>query len=115
MKKAIYVGSFNPFHKGHQDILDKALKVFDKVDVITYKKDFDGLLSEYLKNKDYCAIIRGLRSGYDLEYETTQQYWYEDLGIEIPIVYFITDRNLRHISSSSLREIQKVRKCIKKK
>lgn len=39
MKKAIYVGSFNPWHKGRQDVLDKALKVFDQVDVITYGKE----------------------------------------------------------------------------
>lgn len=112
MKKAIYVGSFNPWHEGHQDILDKAKKIFDKVDVIKYGKDFTGLLSDYLKDKDYCAIIRGLRNGYDLQYEQNQQYWYEDLGINLPVVYFITDRKLAHISSSAIREIRKAKKCI---
>jgi pantetheine-phosphate adenylyltransferase len=110
MKKAIYVGSFNPWHKGHQDVLEKAKKIFDIVDVKIYGKDFKGLLSEYLKNKNYCAIIRGLRNGYDLQYEQNQQYWYEDLGISIPIVYFITDRKLSHISSTAIREVQQ---CLK--
>lgn len=115
MKKAIYVGSFNPWHSGHQDILNKATAIFDQVDVITYGKDFTGLLSEYLKGKDYCAIVRGLRNGYDLQYEQNQQYWYEDMGITIPIVYFITDRRLGHISSSYIRAVEDAKKCIVKK
>jgi phosphopantetheine adenylyltransferase len=106
IRKAIYPGSFNPWHAGHQDILDKAKKVFDQVDIVTYGKDFTCLLSLYLKDKDYCAIVRGLRSGYDLQYEQNQQYWYEDLGITIPVVYFITDRKLGHISSSAIRAIK---------
>jgi len=31
MKIGIYPGSFNPWHEGHSDILDKALDIFDKV------------------------------------------------------------------------------------
>ena len=112
MKRAIYPGSFNPWHEGHQDILNKAKRCFDEVIVIKYGKDFTGLLSDYLKDKDYCAIIRGLRNGYDLQYEQNQQYWYEDLGVQIPIVYFITDRTLGHISSSAIREIKKAKECI---
>ena len=31
MKVGVYAGSFNPFHRGHYDILVKAEKIFDKV------------------------------------------------------------------------------------
>ena len=35
MKKiGIYPGSFNPWHKGHRDVLNKALQVFDRVDIV---------------------------------------------------------------------------------
>jgi pantetheine-phosphate adenylyltransferase len=133
---ALYPGSFNPWHQGHGDIYQKALKVFDKVIIgvginpekipstgsltwwkaeCDYPSDaevvpFKGLLVNYIndynrKNEDapIMAIIRGLRSGYDLQYEQNMQYWNEDLGLEIPTVYFITDRMLGHISSSSIR------------
>lgn len=159
-KIGLYAGSFNPFHKGHLDILNKALKVFDKVIIAHYGSDTDNFDPDNLL-KDYCTfsweeiiidytiigkelqwevspvkitnftgflkdspelqlcsgLIRGLRNGADLQYEMNQQYWNEDLGIKIPTVYFICDRNLGHISSSALREIQNIKggKVIKQK
>lgn len=66
---------------------------------------FSGLLSSYVKNKAKpSAIVRGLRSGYDLSAETNMQYWNEDLEIGVPFVYFITDRKYSHISSSAIRQ-----------
>ena len=49
----MYPGSFNPWHRGHQDILDKAYKIFDDVHVAKYGVDFTGLLNDYLKDKQY--------------------------------------------------------------
>lgn len=34
MKKAIYPGSFDPFHKGHMSVVEKALKIFDYLLVV---------------------------------------------------------------------------------
>jgi pantetheine-phosphate adenylyltransferase len=103
--KALYPGSFDPWHEGHENILQKAKKVFDVVDVLTITKDI-GLLSTWLKDKDYQVIIRGIRNSNDLEFEKSVQYWYEDLGITLPIVYFICDRKLVHISSSAIRSME---------
>lgn len=148
MRRAIYPGSFNPWHKGHADILSKALKVFDEIivargynpeknldsfqlsnnnladaineelgdDVGNYKKykvkvvSFTGFLVDEVKKQDAHAVIRGLRNGHDLQYEMNQQYWNEDLGLEVPIVYFICDRSLSHISSSMFRAVQKIKR-----
>jgi pantetheine-phosphate adenylyltransferase len=136
-KVAIYPGSFDPWHDGHSNILEKASKIFDEIVIIrainpekTPSLSFDnfvlkfydmyktwdgfkviqhkGLLSD-LKFK-YHAIIRGLRNGYDLQYEMNQQYWYEDTGIKVPIVLFICDRDLTHISSSAIRSLDKLKK-----
>lgn len=130
----IYPGSFNPWHDGHMDILQKSLKVFDRVLVLqghnpskseakdksfmTALKDvprvevgfFSGLLANTVKELKPDGIIRGLRDGYDLEYEINLQYWNEDLGVTCPFVYFVTDRKFGHISSSAIRELKSLSK-----
>jgi pantetheine-phosphate adenylyltransferase len=144
IRKAIYAGSFNPWHQGHEDILKKIFMVFDKAIVACginpdkasepemaslivppWKHNdprlecfaFDDLLvdviNDYNKNhpeEPITAIVRGLRSGYDLHYEQNMQYWNEDLGLTIPVVYFISDRSLAHVSSSALRQIEKIKR-----
>lgn len=136
MRIAVYPGSFNPWHEGHYDVLKKALKVFDRVIIAVGENPdkpltqaaaianisnefecdrriavvpFSGLLVDFVTQVGATAVVRGIRNGVDLEYERTQQYWNEDLGIKIPTVCFITDRKLTHISSSAIRAIEKVK------
>ena len=70
---------------------------------------FSGLLVDFVKKHKATAVIRGLRNGHDLQYEMNQQYWNEDLGMDAPIVYFICDRKLSHISSSAIRAVEKIK------
>jgi pantetheine-phosphate adenylyltransferase len=133
-KIGVYPGSFNPFHIGHLNILEQAEKVFDKViiaigknpdksaetekDLIAVRKilpfhevvSYDGLLSDYLKSIDYAdvSVIRGLRSGYDLDYEVNQLRILEDCGCSLPVIYFMCSQNTSHISSSMIRGISKI-------
>ena len=109
--KVIYPGSFNPMHDGHKNVLFKAKLVFghDKVDVVK-ADDIEGTLPEHIRKYGYGAVIRGLRNGRDLEYEKDLLYWYEDLGLNVPIVYFICDRRFCHISSTAIRKINEIEK-----
>jgi pantetheine-phosphate adenylyltransferase len=158
MKIAVYPGSFNPWHEGHQEILYKALDLFDQVIIavgvnatkyesraahpaeiiqklsngsikvvkvsdptkipqtVDMKSDggksvlireFWTSLPKYADEVQASVIIRGIRNINDFEYEKTLQYNYEDLGMEIPIVNFISGRNYTHISSSSIKAIEK--------
>lgn len=141
MKIAIYPGSFNPWHQGHQDVLNKALMVFDKVYVargVNPMKDnlkssvafdpalnrlpilefdnpaaqfleFEGLLKDQVTLLGAHAIIKGLRHEQDLRYEIDQQYWNEDLGIQVPTYYVVADRELVHLSSSAIRMLNKIK------
>jgi pantetheine-phosphate adenylyltransferase len=133
MKIAVYPGSFNPWHAGHEDILQKALTIFDHVVIaqgvnsgksISERERlpmsikvkwgnrvqfaaYDGLLKDFLENQKVDAVVKGLRNSIDFEYEKTQLYWNEDLGISVPTVFIMADRKLVHVSSSALRQLEK--------
>ncbi|MCS6796204.1 MAG: adenylyltransferase/cytidyltransferase family protein [Raineya sp.] len=134
-KIGIYPGSFNPFHNGHYNILQKAEKVFDKVivargvnpeksefaqndeisPVLYYrqKESFTGLLTDYLSSKEKDAeitLIRGLRNGDDLAYEMNQINFMKDMKADLKVVFFHCDREFEHISSSAIRNLEKIGK-----
>ena len=99
MKTAVYPGTFDPVTNGHIDVIERALKLFDRLYVVvgdnpqkaptftpkervemlkvSLKKyrsrlnveHFDGLLLNYVKNKKSNVIIRGLRAISDFEFE----------------------------------------------
>ena len=130
----IYAGSFNPFHLGHFDILAKAEKLFDKVVVavgtnptkadespenrtmqikscIPYRevRPFSNLLIELVQEiRTYAnpVVVRGLRDGFDLQFELNQARFHEDLLPGIEIVYLPCGREFQHISSSAIRALQ---------
>ena len=128
---AIYAGSFNPFHKGHFDILQKAEQIFDKVIIargvnpdknnkiyelptqIQYRQieNYDGLLTDFINKFDYdITLIRGLRNATDLEYELNQYRFLQDLKPEIKVVSMFCDKEFEHISSSACRMLSKYNK-----
>lgn len=122
----IYTGSFNPFHRGHLDVLQKAEKVFDKVilaqgrnpEKVTYfaplpeavrfheQQKYYGLITDFVKSlptdADY-TLVRGLRNGSDLAYEMTQYRFIQDLMPELGVTFIPCDKEYEHISSSAVR------------
>jgi len=130
-KIGVYPGSFAPFHIGHMNILEQAEKIFDKVIIAVGKNpekiedgkpwpgkvlpfhevvSYHGLLSEYLETVNKYAdvtVIRGLRSGYDLDYEMSQLRILEDCNCHLPVAYFLCSKETTHISGSMIRGMAK--------
>jgi len=125
---AVYPGSFNPFTTGHYSILEKAEKIFDKViiargvnpdknneilelsDKIKNRQieTYNGLLTDFLDGLGYeTTVIRGLRNATDLQYETTQYQFLKDLKPNIKVISIFCDPQFEHISSSSVRMLNK--------
>lgn len=126
----VYAGSFNPFHKGHLNILQKAEKVFDKVIIARginpsknnkqlqdwnfltqYRQveEYTTDLPTFLKSKENFAkvtLVRGLRNGEDLEFEMNQLNFINDIEPGISTVFFTCDKEFQHISSSAIRELK---------
>lgn len=130
---AVYPGSFNPFHKGHYNILQKAERIFDKVivargvnpdkDKATYElpealryrqiETYEGLLTEFIDSLGYnVTIIRGLRNGSDLQYELNQYRYLQELGGKnISVTAIFCDMEFEHISSTGIRQLEKYGKA----
>jgi pantetheine-phosphate adenylyltransferase len=133
MKTAIFVGSFNPFTIGHFNIVQRALPLFDKIVVgignnINKKyyfsanerfntvkniyqdnpkievKLYQTLTIDFAKENGAEYIIRSVRSVQDFEYEQNMAVINKKLaGIET--ILFFAEQNLRHVSSSMVREL----------
>lgn len=126
---AIYPGSFNPFHKGHLDILKKAERIFDKVIIVkgvnpdkeattTHLPEYlqfheiiewDGLTTDLIRDIEShseVALLRGLRNGKDLDYEVNQIRFMEEMYPRLNVVFIQCSKDLEHVSSSAIRKIQ---------
>ena len=135
MKRAVFPGSFDPVTIGHQDIVNRGLKVFDKIiigvgenidkkymfssnerfdfvskafeaDNKVHIKSYDGLTVDFCKKNNAEFIMRGLRNPADFEFEKSIALINREMtGIET--VFFLTSPKNSFVSSSIVRDLIK--------
>lgn len=134
LRVAIFPGSFDPFTRGHEAVVEEALRLFDKVVIaIGYNPAKRGLLSvdarrrliekvyegdERVKVTTYTTltgseaqrmgattIIRSLRNTTDFEYERTMERANREVFPELRTVMLFAKPSVEHISSSLVREL----------
>ena len=134
MKKAVCPGSFDPITNGHIDIIKRAAELFDEVTVLVVtnpdKKcvfspeerclliekavegiegvkvdSFSGLLADYVKQNGISAIVKGIRSSSDFEYEFQMALANRSLAPNAETVFITADPQNMYVSSSLIRQI----------
>ncbi len=132
---AIYPGSFDPITKGHTNIIERGLELFEHlivaVAVNSSKKTIfsveerleqlrdmfadndrvivdsftDCLLVDYAKQRKAHAILRGLRTVSDYEYEFQMAHANRHLAPDIDTIFMMTESKYSHLSSTLIKEI----------
>lgn len=134
MKKAVCPGSFDPITNGHIDIIKRAAELFDEVTVLVVTNpdkhcafsaeercelirkavdgiegvkvdSFGGLLADYVKQNKISAIVKGIRSSSDFEYEFQMALANRSLAPQAETVFITADPQNMYVSSSLIRQI----------
>ena len=134
IRKAIFAGSFDPITNGHLDIIFRASKLFDELQIgvlinpnkkglfeleervelikaCTKELDnikvikFQGLLVNYCKEQGIDTLVRGVRSGADVEYELQMAHMNRELNPNIETIILPTTTKYSFISSSLIKEV----------
>jgi pantetheine-phosphate adenylyltransferase len=131
---AIFPGTFDPITLGHQDLIGRSARLFSKVIVAVavahHKKTlftleerlaavrdvllpwpnvqvehFTGLVTEFARVHGAQAMVRGVRSVTDFDYESQLAGMNRSLYPEIDTLFLTPDARLQFISSTLVREI----------
>lgn len=133
---ALFPGSFDPFTKGHYDIVTRATAMFDKIivgigmnpskqryfpinNMLSYVSDafedqpmvrveaYQGLTAEFARKKGARFLLRGLRNTTDFEYENSIAQANRSVFNGLETVLLITSPELAYISSSVVRDLHR--------
>lgn len=134
---ALFPGSFDPFTKGHEDIVLRGLTLFDEIIIAigfnsqkniryfeigymieriekTFEKypnirvmTYSELTAGYAQKHGAKYLLRGLRNTTDFEYENSISQINRKLYTDLESVFLITSPQLTWISSSIIREVHK--------
>ena len=131
---AIYPGSFDPITNGHVDIIERGLKVFERVvvavlenpkkrplfttkervrmihEIFASRKEvevlaFDGLLVDFARAQGTSVVMRGLRAISDFEYEFQMALMNRSLAPDIETFFMMPSVHYSFLSSNVVREV----------
>ncbi|QDU62766.1 Phosphopantetheine adenylyltransferase [Planctomycetes bacterium Pan216] len=131
---AVYTGSFDPYHLGHQNIVRRASRLFDRLVIgvgenpekrsvfsqeerVTMIEElveelpnvdvrgFSGLAVRFVREEGARVLLRGIRALSDIEYEFTMTLTNSTLDEEIETVFLMADKEYGHLSSTLIRQI----------
>ena len=134
---AVYSGTFDPFTRGHDDVVRRAAGLFDQlivaVAIAHHKKTlfslearvqqvqqatktiagvkvlpFDGLIMDFCAAQNACAVMRGIRNLTDFDYEAQMAAMNRKLRPQVETVFLLPDAPMACISSTLVREISKL-------
>ena len=132
MRTAIVSGMFDPFTRGHENLVRRALELFDQVVIVISRNSekqgllpdrvkldsiwacfpdkrvqvvlLEGLLADFVKQFENPVLVRGARNGTDFEYEAQLRTINLELG-GIDTVILPSAGSMAHISSTYAREL----------
>ena len=134
IKRAVYPGTFDPITNGHEDLIQRAAKLFDEVVVgVAHSQakrpffsldervelarkvldrypnvkvlGFAGLLSEFVKEQRAGVILRGLRAVSDFEYEFQLAGMNRRLAPGVETLFLTPSDTYLFLSATIVREI----------
>lgn len=134
MPLAVYAGTFDPITKGHEDIVRRASSMFDQVVIGVFDTpaksllfstnerielfqeavtsipnvkviSYTGLTVEFAKRVGAAAMIRGIRSITDLDYEAAMVMMNRRLQPNIDTVFLYTSLDYQFVSSTLIKEV----------
>ena len=134
MIRAVYPGTFDPLTKGHEDLVERASKLFGEVIVaVAHSRakrpffsleervglsreilskhanvkvmGFSGLLSDFLNTHEANVILRGLRAVSDFEYEFQMAGMNRRLNPGVETMFLTPSDKYMFISATIVREI----------
>src|SRR5437868_2770805 len=137
MRTAIYPGSFDPLTNGHLDVIQRAVKLFDRVVVAVAKNEgkqplftleerldlvrtsikgiknveadsFDSLLVDYVDQHNAQAIVRGLRAVSDFEFEFQLALMNRKLNERVETIFMMPKDTYTFLSSRIIKEIARL-------
>ena len=135
---AVYTGSFDPFHSGHENIVRRAASLFDHlivgVGINPEKRSlftpqervemieealadlsnvsvewFTGLTVHFVRAQNARVLLRGIRALADIEYEFTMSLTNSSLDSSLETVFLMAHKEFTHLSSTLIRQIAECR------